>query len=127
MTVAVMRKAIQMANESYPADRIIVDWADSDALWGPLLFLRPKTTQYFGPGRVLLGAALVGGFQGMAVNLGMMGAYVLTGRDILPVYVAPLALTVVVAGVLHLTVRRAWNRRVERLLRTRAWIENTQR
>ncbi len=122
-----MRKARQMANESYPADRMIVDWADSDNLWGPLLFLRPKPMQYLGAGRILVASALVGGFQGMAVNLGMAFANLLSGREVSPVYVAPLTLTVVVAVVLHLTVGRAWNRRVERLLRTRDWIEKTQR
>lgn len=116
-----------MANSSYPADTVLVGWADSDTVWGPLLFLKPKPTQHLGPGRILLASSLLGGFQGMAVNLGMTVAHRLTGHATLPTYVLPLSMTVALALVLSVSLARPWNRRVDRLLRKQAWLENTER
>lgn len=116
-----------MFNSSYQTDRILVDWADSDALWGPLLFLRPEPTQYLGVGRIWLGSALIGGVQGMAANLGMAVAHRLTGYEVLPPHTIPMVLTLTLAVVFQLTIARAWNRRVERLARKQAWLRDTER
>lgn len=116
-----------MANQSYQTDNTLVNWADSDAVWGPLLFLRPKATEYLSVGRVAMIAGLLGCFQGMAVNFGMAAASRLTGQALVPVYVWPLTLSLALAVALSLSVGRAWNRRVDRLLRRQAWLENSER
>jgi hypothetical protein len=116
-----------MANSSYPADGVLVGWADSDTVWGPLLFLRPKPTEYLGLWRVLLTSSLLGGFQGMAANVGMTAANRLTGHATLPTYVLPLLMTLALALVLSVSLARPWNRRVDRLLRKQAWLEGTER
>lgn len=115
-----MQEARRMANQSYPADDTLVTWADNNATWGPLLFLRPKPDRYFNRWRLACIAVVLGSFQGMAVNAGMVLAKKLTGQPIPPAYLVPLVLSVMVAFMLELSVGRAWNRRAERLLlRTR--------
>jgi hypothetical protein len=106
-----------MAHQSYPADSILVDLADNDAAWGPLLFLRPKTTQYLGLWRLAVLACVIGGFQGMAVNFGMVAASRLTGQALVPACVAPIVLSAALIIALNSSVGRAWNRRADRLQR----------
>lgn len=60
----------------------------------------------------------------MAVNAGMVVAKQLTGQPILPAYVLPLALSLMVVFMLELSVGRAWNRRAERLLRRHTRVDN---
>ena len=115
-----------MWNETHQTDRIFVDLADTDAAWGPLLFLRPQPTQPFGVGRVVLAAVLLGVPQGLVANLGMATASRLTGNAGVPFFVVPLTLSLALALLLHLSIGRAWNRRVERLRRTQAWLELTR-
>lgn len=116
-----------MFNPSYQTDRILIDWADSDGLWGPLLFLRPKPTEYLGVGRVFAASVLMGGVQGMAANLGMAFAHRLTGYETLPVHTLPMTLTLALAVVFQISIANAWNRRVDQLARKREWTQDTQR
>ena len=116
-----------MFNPSYQTDRILIDLADSDALWGPLLFLRPQPTEYLGVGRIFTASVLIGGVQGMAANLGMAFAHRMTGYEMLPVHTLPMTLTLALAIVFQLTIARAWNRRADQLARQRAWARDTNR
>jgi hypothetical protein len=116
-----------MFNSSYQTDRILIDWADRDDVWGPLLFLRPKPTEYLGVGRIFLASLLIGTVQGMAANLGMALAHRLTGHEMLPVHTLPMVLTLSLALVFQLSFGRVWNRRVEQLARQRAWARDTER
>lgn len=114
-----------MATQSDAADRLLVDLADRDATWGPLLFLRPKPVECFGTGRIVAVAALIGGFQGMAVNLGMALAGKLMSHAVLmPVYMMPLLTTAIIAVALRVSFVAAWNRRAERLARLESWGHN---
>jgi hypothetical protein len=116
-----------MANQRYHTDNTLVEWADSDALWGPLLFLRPKATEYLGPGRIGVIACALGCVQGLAVNFVVTTASRLMGRVSAPGYEVPLALSLALAVALDLSVGRAWNRRVDRLHRRQAWLEKNAR
>jgi hypothetical protein len=116
-----------MFNSSYQADRILIDLADSDALWGPLLFLRPEPCEYLGVGRIFLASVIVGGVQGMAANIGMAFAHRLTGNAPPPAHLLPMVLTLALAAVLQLSIGRAWNRRADRLARKREWTRDTER
>lgn len=113
-----------MPNPSYPADNTFVNWADSDALWGPLLFLRPKPTKPLDPWRIAMIALVIGSFQGMAINVGMVVAKRLTGQAIPPAYLLPVVLTAMLATMLGMSVAPAWNRRAERLARRSARLES---
>lgn len=116
-----------MSTQSDAADRILVDLADRDATWGPLLFLRPKPVDCFGMGRTAAIAALIGGLQGMAVNLGMVLAGKVTSQAVLmPVYLMPLLVTAMVAVALRVSVVAAWNRRAERLARLEHWAPSSR-
>ncbi len=87
-----------MFSPRYQTDRILIDWADSDDLWGPLLFLRPKPTEYLGVGRIFLASVLIGSVQGMAANLGMAIAHRMTGYEMLPAHTLPMVLTLTLAA-----------------------------
>lgn len=63
----------------------------------------------------------------MAANLGMVVAHRLTGYEVLPPHTLPMVLTLAFAVVFQLTIGRAWNRRVDRLARTQAWMRDTRR
>jgi hypothetical protein len=115
-----------MSTQSDAADRILVDMADKDAAWGPLLFLRPRPVDCFTMVRTLTIAALIGGVQGMAVNLGMGLAGNLTSQAVIvPVYMMPLVVTAIVAVALRVSIVAAWNRRAERLARLESWAGNS--
>jgi hypothetical protein len=116
-----------MWNESHQTDRIFTELADSDAMWGPFLFLRPKPTEYLSVGRIVTTAALVGVPQGLVANLGLKIASRAMGNSVASLYTLPLMLTLLLALLLYLLIGRAWNRRVARLERAMAWRETTQR
>lgn len=116
-----------MANQRYHTDNTLVEWADTDVVWGPLLFLRPKPTEYLGPGRIALCACVLGGLQGLVVNFIIAAATRFVGHGSAPGYEVPLALSAALAIALDLSVGRAWNRRVDRLHRRQAWLESNDR
>ncbi len=115
-----------MWRESHYTDRIFIDLADSDAVWGPLLFLRPQMTEYLSAVRIATAALLLGVPQGLVANLGMAFASRLTGQASVPMWVVPLTASAAIALLLHLSIGRAWNRRVDRLRRSAAWLEMTR-
>lgn len=116
-----------MWNESHDTDRMFIELADNDATWGPFPFLRPKTTECLGLGRILAMSALLGVPQGLVANLGLAWARQFAAIATVPVYVVPITLTACLALLLHLSLGRAWNRRVQRQQRARAWLEATER
>jgi predicted Na+-dependent transporter len=71
-------------------------------------------------------ACVIGSFQGMAVNAGMVVAKQLTGQPIPPAYVVPMVLSSMVAVMLGMSLGPAWNRRAERLLRRSARLERDE-
>jgi hypothetical protein len=95
--------------------------ADADALWGPLLFLRPKRHQVLSSGRLLAVCTLFSVFYAMCGNV--LVALVVRGgaRPVLPVYVLPLLLTAFTFFFGQLTVARAWNPRARRMARRIDW------
>jgi hypothetical protein len=116
-----------MANHRYHTDNTLVEWADSDALWGPLLFLRPKRTEHLGPGRIGVIACVLGCVQGLAVNFVVATANRFVGQASAPGYEISIALSLALAVALDLSVGRAWNRRVDRLQRRQEWLANNAR
>jgi hypothetical protein len=103
-----------------PADTLITDFCDSDAKWGPLLFLRPARSQRWSGWRCLALAT----FPGLA--LGLLGS-VLVGalahslnRPSLPVYVFPSLLTGFYFLVCRMLLAPSWNRRAALLTNGRA-------
>jgi hypothetical protein len=105
-----------MANHSHSQfDDLYTQFVDSDEHWGPLLFLRPRSSERLGLLRVLALALLVG------LSFGMLGSIFLTvaarasGKPPLAVHVFPLTLTAIYFSVCQLTFVPAWNRRAARL------------
>lgn len=116
-----------MWHESHFTDRVFTDLADSDAMWGPFLFLRPKPTEYLSVGRIVTTSVLIAVPQGLVANLGLKIASRAMGHGAIPIYTVPLLLTVMLALLLYLSIGRAWNRRVARLERSKAWQAATRR
>ena len=105
-----------MANHSNPhSDELFTRVVDSDAQWGPLLFLRPALHEHFAFTRTLALALLVGGAFGLAgsIVLGLLARA--AQQPAPPVYVFPLVLTSVYFSVCQLSIVPAWNRRALRL------------
>jgi len=85
---------------------------DADALWGPLVFLRPEQTQVFTSARLLLVTSLFGIFYGMVGNLGLAVLRRFHLCDPVNVLSLPLFLTACAYVCGELTFLRAWNARV---------------
>ena len=116
-----------MSSEASRYDEVLTELCDADSLWGGLLFLRPERAQRLRAGRMLLIAASFSLFYGMCANAVFALCGHLGGRAALPIYVAPLFLTLTsfVRGVLFFTP--AWNRRADQLSRKTAWAEANRR
>jgi hypothetical protein len=99
--------------------------ADAGALWGPLLFLRPKHHQVLTSGRLLTICGLFSGFYGMCGNVLIALLRYPASRPVTPVYVLPLLLTAFTFLCGRLTVARSWNTRARRLARRIDWTVAT--
>lgn len=106
-----------MADRPSPShvDELFNRVLDADHQWGPLLFLRPATSEAFGVARVLVLSVLVGGAFGLpgSILLGLSARA--AHRAPLPVFVFPLVLTAIYFCLCQLSVVPAWNRRALRL------------
>ncbi len=97
------------------ADQLFTRVVDTDAQWGPLLFLRPAPHQQFGLTRLFAIAVLIGGAFGLAGSIVLALMARAAQRPPLPIYVFPLVLTAVYFCVCQLSIVPAWNRRALRL------------
>jgi hypothetical protein len=99
------------------SDRVVVAVCDSDAQWGPLLFLRPSRQQRFTLSRCAMLALVFG------VVFGVLGALVLDvaarafEQPLVPWYSFPATLVGLYFAASSLLVAPAWNRRALRLVR----------
>jgi hypothetical protein len=96
---------------------------DADALWGPLLFLRPAQDRKFTRLRLLVVVSLFGSFYGScgACMLGLL--HKLMHVAVPPAAVLPLALSATAYLCGELTFLRAWNERARLMLRRESWLE----
>ena len=99
------------------SDQAIVELCDTDAKWGPLLFLRPARHQALTLPRAAMLALIPG------VTFGALGSLILElvarsfAQPLVPWYSFPATLIGLYFMVCWLVVAPAWNRRAERLLR----------
>lgn len=94
---------------------------DNDALWGPLIYLRPAQHKHFGCVRACALSLLVGGFYGMLLDL--VVALTFDGLASLPsIYAMPLALSAVCFIGFRMSLGPAWNRRAHALRRRRDFL-----
>ena len=84
---------------------------DADALWGPLVFLRPQPHKNFGLPRLLLVTSLFGIFYGMVGNVALAIFRRVGLCDPVAVYWLPLILTVTSFICGAITFLPAWNTR----------------
>jgi len=114
-------------NPSFRADERLNQLSDRDAVWGPLLFLRPERHQLLSPERVLGIASLLGGFYGMLANV-MLGLIARAGAGGKPsIFLMPALLAAMCFVCAQLSVVGAWNRRARLLSRRIGWAELTGR
>ena len=89
--------------------------ADSDAAWFGFGWLRPARQQHIGLGYILVSSMLLG-FPGVVVGAGLIYAFM--GRVEPRVWLAMLALVLLIEVPLHLVFARYWNRRAAELAKT---------
>lgn len=106
-----------MHSNDRPGDRVLNDYCDVDAKWGPLLFLRPARHERFGVRRTLAMSVLLGSLFGLAGNLALLVAAQALHRPPASPYAFPAALTVAYFLIASFTFAPAWNRRAARLAR----------
>jgi hypothetical protein len=104
------------------SDDLLNQLTDVDSLWGPLVFLRPPRERAFGNLRLVVVCSLYGVFYGMVASMVFALAHKVSGRPLIPVYAAPLFLSLgsFLCGQLF---AGAWNRRAYQLSRRLAWAE----
>jgi len=95
---------------------------DADALWGPLVALRPAPEQAFTRLRLLGIVSLFGVFYGTCGAFILAWVHRLTGWPVPPPAIWPLGLTATAFVCGEITFLRAWNERARRLVRREAWL-----
>jgi hypothetical protein len=110
-----------MSKRRFLDHELLNQLTDASALWGPLLFLRPKQHQVLSAGRLLTVCSLFSGFYGMCGNVLISLARYGANRPLLPVYLLPLLLTAFTFLCGQFTVARAWNTRARRMARKIDW------
>jgi hypothetical protein len=110
-----------MSKRRFLDHELLNQLTDASALWGPLLFLRPKQHQVLSSGRLMTVCALYSGFYGMCGNVLISLVRYGDSRPLLPVYVLPLLLTAFTFLCGQLTVAQAWNVRARRMARRIDW------
>jgi hypothetical protein len=100
---------------------------DADALWGPLVFLRPATDQTFTRLRLLVVVSLFGSVYGLFVAFVLDFIHHATQWPVPPRPVLPLALIATAFACGELTFLRAWNERARLIHRREAWLERQSR
>lgn len=116
-----------MSSEAFRYDGVLNELCDADSLWGGLLFLRPERAERLRVVRMLLIAASFSLFYGMCANAVFALCGHLGGRPALPIYVAPLFLTLTSFALGLLFFTPAWNRRAHLLSRRLEWAEANRR
>jgi hypothetical protein len=108
-----------MASNDLPeADRFFVDYCDSEANWGPLLFLRPARHERLGLRRTLVMSVLLGSVFGVLGDVLLLLAARFLHKPSVSPLPFPLVLTVAYFVVQRVTIAPAWNRRAARLARS---------
>jgi hypothetical protein len=106
-----------ISREPLVPDRAIIELCDSDAKWGPLLFLRPQPDQRLTLFRIaalaLIPAALFGALGSLALDL----AARTFEQPPVPWYSFPATLLGLYFAACSLLVAPPWNRRAARLAR----------
>ena len=97
------------------SDELFTRIVDSDAHWGPLLFLRPRANENLSALRVLLLSGLLGSVFGLLGSICLTVAARVLQKPSVGVHVFPLGLSALYFCVSQLTVVPAWNRRAKRL------------
>ncbi|HWP10027.1 MAG TPA: hypothetical protein VNN72_29995 [Polyangiaceae bacterium] len=100
---------------------------DADALWGPLLFLRPAQDQKFTRLRLLVVVTSFGSFYGLSGAFVLRFLHHLTNFRVPHGAVLPLALSATAYLCGELTFLRAWNERARLMLRRESWLERQNR
>lgn len=109
--VMMLPRQAMTSNRYSPADTFITDFCDTDAHWGPFLFVRPGRSQRLSANRCLVLAGLFG------MPLGLVGGIFyglvahLLRRPTLPLLVFPLLMTLFYFVVCQLVLAPPWNRR----------------
>jgi hypothetical protein len=99
------------------SDQAVIELCDSDAKWGPLLFLRPEQNQALSLPRAAMLALLPGVAFGALGTLVLEAAARTLSQPLVPWYSFPATLIGLYFAACLLIVAPAWNRRAERLVR----------
>lgn len=116
-----------MSSGNFGGDERLNQFSDNDAMWGPLLFLRPERHQSMSGARVLVLASLLGGFYGMLGNV-ILALLARSGSGGKPsALLMPAILTGMYFVCAQLSIVAAWNRRARLMSRRKDWVEVTRR
>jgi hypothetical protein len=108
------------------SDERLTRLCDEDALWGPLISLRPAKDCSFTVLRGLLLASALGSFYGMLLNIALSLICRRTGH-LPPIYGMPLVLTFTYFIGFRSALVPAWNRRARLLVRRAGYLESIAR
>ncbi len=95
-------------------EEVVNMFSDMDREWWPFVFMRPAPHERMTSARVLLLAALYGGFVGMLANV-FVALTASAGSPRIGVHIFPLLTTFSFFVVFRSTFAFFWNRRAERM------------
>ena len=99
--------------------------SDRDAFWGPLLGFRPEKRRCISSLRALSMASTLGGFYGMLLNLAVALIFRKSEHHHLPsVLMMPAILTLTYYAIFQITLRPAWNRRAQLMVRREDYLQS---
>jgi hypothetical protein len=117
-----------MAPEAFqPSDERLNELCDRDALWGPLLAIRPEKNRVFSVARVLALAGAAGGLYGLLLNLGFVLVCRLAHLRAPSMFGVPFILTFTYFVGFMFTLAPAWNRRARLLVRRADYLQSIGR
>jgi hypothetical protein len=96
---------------------------DADALWGPLLFLRPSQDEKFTHLRLLTVVVPFSACYGMCAALMLHFVQRLFGGALPPFFALPLGMMVTAFVCGEVTFLPAWNERARLMSRRDSWLE----
>jgi hypothetical protein len=116
-----------MSNEQRHRHEMWNELSDADALWGPLLFLRPGQHEPFTRARLFLVCSSFGMFYGLCGSAILAWIFHLCRFGPVPIFRLPLLLSATSLLCGEFSFVRAWNGRARQIARQISWAAAKRR